>query len=514
MISALCWITRAAAKDVPVLSEPTEEELEELKEAALAEAGSEDDDQLDADGADEEETTDEDMDEAGQVAKAKAMAQMLRPSGGGKDEGKPSISAGLSSIDAAMADLDMEHYDDEDEEVPGLFGTGKHPGMAYYSRAEDDPYLAKEVSDSEDDELTLSKTDFLILAARNEDDVSHLEVWVYEDMDETGESNIFVHHDIILPAFPLSVAWMDCNISDTSATANLAAVGSISPGIEIWDLDVLDAVEPLATLGGEVSAASTADADAPELTEKKRKRKKLKKKGVNVKEGSHQDAVLGLSWNRDYRNVLASASADKTVKVWDVATQSCQHTLCHHKGKVQAVAWNPADAPVLLSGAFDKVAALADVRVPDGQPLTWQVSADVEALTWSPHAPTTFLVSSEDGLVCGYDARAGAGSEPLFRLAAHDTATCALSFNPAAPNLLATASTDNMVKLWDVTQNKPSLVAAQDLKVGACFTAAFSRDAPWLLAAAGAAGTVAVWDVLTNASVSNRYSKHLRRQTA
>lgn len=70
------------------------------------------------------------------------------------------------------------------------------------------------------------------------------------------------------------------------------------------------------------------------------------------------------------------------------------------------------------------------------------------------------------------------------------------------------------VKLWDVTDNKPSLVAAQDLKVGACFTAAFSRDAPWLLAAAGAAGAVAVWDVLTNAAVSNRYSKHLRRQTA
>jgi len=88
----------------------------------------------------------------------------------------------------------------------------------------------------------------------------------------------------------------------------------------------------------------------------------------------------------------------------------------------------------------------ADVRAPEGQPLTWAVSADVEALSWSPHEPTMFLVSSEDGLVSAYDARRGAGADPLFRLAAHDTATCALSFNPAAPNLLATASTDNRVR--------------------------------------------------------------------
>lgn len=39
----------------------------------------------------------------------------------------------------------------------------------------------------------------------------------------------------------------------------------------------------------------------------------------------------------------------------------------------------------------------------------------------------------------------GAGSAPLFTLAAHNKATCALSFCPAVPGLMATASTDKKV---------------------------------------------------------------------
>ena len=91
--------------------------------------------------------------------------------------------------------------------------------------------------------------------------------------DQEAGANLYVHHDIMLPAFPLCLAWLDC-VPSSEEHGNLVAVGSMEPGIELWALDVVDAVEPLATLGGRLPTAA-AQGPAAEDEEPTRKKKKV-----------------------------------------------------------------------------------------------------------------------------------------------------------------------------------------------------------------------------------------------
>jgi periodic tryptophan protein 1 len=133
----------------------------------------------------------------------------------------------------------------------------------------------------------------------------------------------------------------------------------------------------------------------------------------------------------------------------------------------------------------------------------------VEALAWSPHSPTQFAVSCESGEVVMYDTRNGPSSDPILRFSAHKKATTAVSFNFALPGYFLTAFTDKKVNLWEIDASSSTILklASEDLKVGAVFTASFTRDAPMVMAAGGAKGTVAVWDTSLCEAVKEKFQQ-------
>ena len=183
-----------------------------------------------------------------------------------------------------------------------------------------------------------------------------------------------------------------------AAFGNYIAVGTLDPEIEIWSLDVVDAMYPDMVLGRPDKTA--AHVPVPLGTGKK-KRKKTKERPAST--AHHVDAVLSLSWNKTHRNLLASASADRTVKLWDLSRdptisgvgeegQGALRSFAIHKDKVQAVQWNQHEPTVLLTGSYDRTVRTFDSRAPEAG-VGAALGADVEALRWDPWEAHSFYVS-------------------------------------------------------------------------------------------------------------------------
>lgn len=63
--------------------------------------------------------------------------------------------------------------------------------------------------------------------------------------------------------------------------------------------------------------------------------------------------------------MLASGSADKTVRLWDLNSAECLRTYTHHTNKVELVRWNPKEVSVLATAAHGGSVQIFDTRTPD-----------------------------------------------------------------------------------------------------------------------------------------------------
>ncbi|KAK5655034.1 hypothetical protein OQA88_6793 [Cercophora sp. LCS_1] len=494
MITSTTWVPRGFAAPFPTKYNFDEEEFERIANLAKLQL---DDAQEDLEEAQEK--------ESGASTEGKLSKKEKSSS---KEDAPEDIE-----IDDDLKEYDLEHYDDDDGEdmgegeQMGMFGNVK--SLAYYESNKDDPYITlKDDGEDDDDEredLQILATDNLLLAAKIEDELAHLEVYVYED----AADNLYVHHDIMLPAIPLCVEWLDIPVGKSNvgkdSAANFVAIGTFDPDIEIWDLDTVDCMYPNAILGQGGQGAG----------EEEKKKKKKKKKSKKANDEYHVDAVLALAANRKHRNLLASASADKTVKLWDLHTAKCAKSYSYHTDKVCSLAWNSVESTVLLSGSYDRTVAIADMRAPTEQPLRVGVESDVENVKWDPHDANYFYVSTENGTVHYHDARKASkdpsASKAAWTLQAHDESVSSFDLNTVIPGFMATGSTDKTVKLWNIGAEGPSLVVSRDFDVGRVFSTAFGPDpeVAFRLAVAGSKGTVSVWDTSTNAGVRKFFAQKM-----
>eukprot|EP00747_Dinoflagellata_sp_TGD_P194270 gnl/TRDRNA2_/TRDRNA2_61511_c1_seq1.p1 gnl/TRDRNA2_/TRDRNA2_61511_c1~~gnl/TRDRNA2_/TRDRNA2_61511_c1_seq1.p1 ORF type:complete len:431 (-),score=96.58 gnl/TRDRNA2_/TRDRNA2_61511_c1_seq1:177-1415(-) len=375
-----------------------------------------------------------------------------------------------------LQEFDMDNYDDEEEGMQYFTNLNNDGQLAY----EKDPHMTGDPdSDSDSEDYHQIKSDdLLFVAASCEEESCQLELYVYVD----EEANMYVHHDIMLDAYPLCVEWL----GDTAAgTGSFAAVGLIDNSIQIWNLDFLEELEPSQMLGVN-----------PKSEKKKKKKNKAARARGSEKESAHDGAVLCIHGSTFNRSVLASGSADHCVKVWDICENSCVHKYTHHENKVQCVKWHATEQAVLLSAAFDRKLALLDVRQP-GQVATIGLPAEAESSIWSRHKPFECLASADDGRVACYDVRKVASKAPdeekvLWTLEAHSAACTSVQDSPTK-NLLITTSLDGHAKIWDISSSRPKMVFSKNLQAGPLFASSSCPEAPGVVSFGG--NQPVVWDL-------------------
>jgi WD40 repeat protein len=253
----------------------------------------------------------------------------------------------------------------------------------------------------------------------------------------------------------------------------------------------------------------------------------------------HGGPVTCLAFSADGR-ALASGSSDHTVRSWDVASAKETNPLRRQHGPATAVAFAPDGRSLaVLTGPWAPLVRLLDLAggrdrdlsmdhrggivgvgfTADGARLTawgpWGITAwdaqtgrttaqmrpPGESRIWGEPAPNGRTVATAAAKYPGiqlWDALAAGAPSPQSALPGHKGTLAALAFAPDG-TILATAGTDQLVKLWNVAaanrEGSPLRYALTGHR-SPIVALAFTTDSR-LLASAGQDGVVKLWDTST-----------------
>ena len=332
----------------------------------------------------------------------------------------------------------------------------------------------------------------------------------------TGKSLITLigHSDVVW-----SVAWIPLSAASPEEIdkINILASASRDNTIKIWDINT---GKPLKTLIGHsdgvhdvawspVSIKSPEGIDRIKILASASSDKTIKiwnattGKAIKTLTG-HSDVVWGVAWSADGK-ILASASMDKTIKLWDPNTGDLLKTLTGHRHGIIDLAWILVSTPspegtnkILASASMDKTIKLWDATTGKLLKTLSGHRHGVTGVTWSPvsaNSPEgiskTLASASYENSIKLWDAIAG---KTLKTLIGNSNGTNGVAWNPDGKTL-ASASRDSTIKLWDnATIDQPIKILIGHM--GRVYDVAWSPDGK-ILASASRDNTIKLWDTTT-----------------
>jgi peroxin-7 len=168
----------------------------------------------------------------------------------------------------------------------------------------------------------------------------------------------------------------------------------------------------------------------------------------------HQGEVFGVEWNHINKRTLLTASNDKTIGLWDA--QSLQQGPVKrfvHDHTVYAAIWHPTHDSIFGSCSGDQTCRVWDLR--SGKDVKRIHAHQNEILSMDFNKYENFVATAgSDNMIKLWDLRA-TSDMPIMILTAHTLAVRRIKFSPYHANILASGSYDMSTIVWDCNLQRP-----------------------------------------------------------
>ncbi|GMG98717.1 hypothetical protein Nepgr_000557 [Nepenthes gracilis] len=157
-----------------------------------------------------------------------------------------------------------------------------------------------------------------------------------------------------------------------------------------------------------------------------------------------------LSWNKFTKNHIASSDYEGIVTVWDVTTRQSVMEYEEHEKRAWSVDFSRTEPSMLVSGSDDcKVKVWCTKQ--EASVVNIDMKANICCVKYNPGSSYYVAVGSADHHIHYYDLRNTI--QPVHVFGGHRKAVSYVKF--FSTNELASASTDNTLRLWDVKESLP-----------------------------------------------------------